>query len=182
MLANYLMARAVEVKIEKLATPLKAMIDTLIQNFLSTWRDRDEYLSGGLKGEVIPGIGVSGRVLMQTLGTDWGRDMVGEDVWVNCLLHRLKYDTLASLSAEVYIVTDVRFDNEAAICDYVIEVERPNHDTDVPEHASEEGVSDEYIDETLVNDSSLEAMADWAHFAVRDFIEMLEEHGGREDT
>jgi hypothetical protein len=39
-------------------------------------------LWGDLKEEVDPRYGVTPRYLMQTLGTEWGRDMVKNDLWV----------------------------------------------------------------------------------------------------
>lgn len=49
--------------------------------------------------------GRSPRYVMQTLGTEWGRDLVASDLWVNaCLQH------CAGFSKSV--ITDVRFPNE----------------------------------------------------------------------
>lgn len=49
------------------------------------------------------------RFLMQSLGTGWGRDMVGEDFWVNIAERKLR--TLPQNSWVVY--DDVRMPNEA---------------------------------------------------------------------
>ena len=47
---------------------------------------------------------------MQTLGTEWGRNMIGPDVWVRLTMHRV--DDLLASGVNV-IIDDVRFDNEA---------------------------------------------------------------------
>jgi hypothetical protein len=45
------------------------------------------------------------RRLLQVFGTEVGRQMLGEDVWVNAAFHQMKPDTK-------YVITDVRFPNE----------------------------------------------------------------------
>src|SRR5690606_24735571 len=51
--------------------------------------------------------GASPRKMMQTLGTDWGRQMIGEDIWVKAF---------ARINAgKQVVVPDVRFENEADI-------------------------------------------------------------------
>lgn len=64
------------------------------------------------KEAVIPAIGVSYRSLCQTLGTEWGREHVHHDLWVNIARHRINvlHDTARSLGV---VFDDVRFDNEA---------------------------------------------------------------------
>ena len=57
------------------ADPLKTMLQVGLD--LS-----EAQLWGDLKEEVDPRYGVTPRYLMQTLGTEWGRDMVKNDLWV----------------------------------------------------------------------------------------------------
>ncbi|MER1974148.1 MAG: hypothetical protein ABS880_10320, partial [Psychrobacter alimentarius] len=54
-----------------------------------------------------PRFGVTVRYLYQTIGTDWGRDMVHGDIWVKAFA-RLN-------DGECLVVPDVRFENEAAL-------------------------------------------------------------------
>ena len=54
--------------------------------------------------------GATPRHAMQTLGTEWGRNMIGPDVWVRLTMHRV--DDLLASGVNV-IIDDVRFDNEA---------------------------------------------------------------------
>lgn len=50
----------------------------------------------------------SGRQLMQSLGTEWGRVVVGPDIWINAVIRE------AGGGEAPIIVDDIRFDNEAA--------------------------------------------------------------------
>jgi hypothetical protein len=52
--------------------------------------------------------GHSGRDLMRSLGTEWGRNIVGENVWIDVLFRELERS-----EAHLTIIDDVRFANEA---------------------------------------------------------------------
>src|SRR5574343_425760 len=58
----------------------------------------------------------SPRRLMQTLGTEWGRKMVSQDVWIRALARCLgMHDLPRSAPAhDRIVITDVRFHDEAA--------------------------------------------------------------------
>ena len=92
------------------------------------------------------------RELMQSLGTEWGRDLVGADVWVFGLKQLLD-----GQKGTTVVIPDVRFENEAALCrkyGYVIHVERPGLPvTDV--HRSEVGIAFHPDDRVILNDGSL---------------------------
>ena len=47
------------------------------------------------------------RYLAQTLGTEWGRELIHPDLWIMCLKYRLQ-KTYSPI-----IIDDVRFENEA---------------------------------------------------------------------
>jgi hypothetical protein len=65
-----------------------------------------------LKNEPIPGLGVSARHLMQTLGTEWGRGLVSPDLWVRLLDMHLGISAGQPVHDRM-VITDVRFPNEA---------------------------------------------------------------------
>lgn len=46
------------------------------------------------------------RQMMQSLGTEWGREMIDEDVWIKALDNRTRHQNL--------IISDVRSENEAS--------------------------------------------------------------------
>ncbi len=86
----------------RFAAPIKAMLKVGLG--LS-----DEQLDGNSKASPIADYGgCSPRVLMQTLGTEWGRRMVHTDIWASAWKRHV-----ASIDGPV-VVDDLRFPNEAA--------------------------------------------------------------------
>lgn len=141
--ANYLMSKYGS-EIRPLASVLKKMLIAM--------GVPEEYIYGDKKEEIIPFLGVTGRFLMQSLGTDWGRNIVGRSIWVNMFLFNLKED-------DNVIVDDVRFPNEADALRKagftLIRINRPSlehQDT----HESERYVNVLCVDADVCNDSSLE--------------------------
>jgi hypothetical protein len=64
--------------------------------------DLDErYLSGELKEQPLPWLGKSPRELMQTLGTEWGRELVAKDLWIR--LARLRLMQLEKIEGEAFL-------------------------------------------------------------------------------
>ena len=57
--------------------------------------------------------GVSHRKLMQSLGTEWGRNMVSNDIWIEVVKQKLESYRFHSEGNGLAIITDVRFANEA---------------------------------------------------------------------
>ena len=51
--------------------------------------------------------GKSIRHAMMTLGTEWGRDMIDENIWVNSLLYRIE-----NSSQKYFVIDDLRMPNE----------------------------------------------------------------------
>ena len=84
------------------AGPIKKMVSAL--------GVEDEYIYGDKKEEVIPNIGVTGRFLLQSLGTQWGRDMVHKDLWTNALFQSSDY--LLAMKHRGVVIDDVRFPSE----------------------------------------------------------------------
>lgn len=92
------------------------------------------------------------RRLLQVLGTEVGRNVFGDDVWVDVLISKLE-------PMDKVVITDVRFPNEAReIHNLAGEIWRINRDGvgAVNEHISEV-IMDEYLfDEIIDNNGSLE--------------------------
>lgn len=130
--------------------PLASTIKKMLMAMGITW----EYIYGSKKDELIPNLGVTGRFLMQSLGTDWGRNMISRSIWVNMFLENLKED-------ESVIVDDVRFPNEAEALKkagfYLIRIDRP-FSTHQDLHESERYVRSLSVDVELCNDSTLEEL------------------------
>ena len=76
------------------ADPMKAMLGVIGVDCSDEAKDlpRNEY-------------GVSTRHMLQTLGTEWGRDGIGSNFWIDVFAR--------SNAGQCVIVPDVRFDNEA---------------------------------------------------------------------
>ncbi len=104
------------------------------------------------KESPLPGLGRSPRQLLQTLGTEWGREHVGEDVWLRIAGRRIA--SLQAAGAAVVVIADVRFPNEAEwIRAQGGEVWRIVREpaTQAAAHASEQGIPPELIDRTIDN-------------------------------
>lgn len=101
-------------------------------------------------------LGRTPRFLMETMGTGWGRDMVDKDYWVNLLSLNARECLAANVSV---VVSDVRYDNEAQLVKdlggEVWHIARGETIYTPSDHSSEAGVSDQYIDFRIINDSTL---------------------------
>jgi hypothetical protein len=106
--------------------------------------------------------GKSLREIYQSLGTEWGRGMVGSDIWIHSGRRRL-----ATLMGDVesgiihgIVLDDVRFSDEASLVrelgGIVIEITRAGIERMA--HASEAGISRELIDFTIGNEGSVEEL------------------------
>ncbi len=69
-----------------------------------------EHVDSPLKEQPIPWLGKSPRQLMQTLGTEWGRAQHPE-IWTLIAGREI---TASRLAGRGVVITDVRFENEAA--------------------------------------------------------------------
>jgi len=134
--ANYL-AKHMNLHKYAFAEPLKTMLKSVFG---------DHFHEGDRSG-ICPETGKSYREMMQTLGTEWGRQLMDENVWVNLVNRRWgeveagchlvneykDYKGHHAKLAEGMILSDVRFDSEAQwIRDHggvILEVVRPVHHT-----------------------------------------------------
>lgn len=87
------------------ADPIYEMVSTITGLLPEDLHDRE------IKELPIDWIGRSPRQLLQTLGTEWGRHCVSETLWVDIAMRRVEQQIAAGRSV---VITDVRFDNEAA--------------------------------------------------------------------
>jgi hypothetical protein len=91
------------------ATPLKQMTVALLKATGMSQGDITEHVYGSRKEDIIPALGVSSRRVQQTLGTEWGRKLIAENLWVDI--------TMAAANAlisngESVVIDDMRFPNE----------------------------------------------------------------------
>lgn len=105
------------VVVRPLAAPIKEMcVDVLGLDPASVYgtdeqKNRPTHVRWHQMGVAGDGTAMSGRQVMQELGTRVFRGLVGEDVWLQCLLRRVaRLDAHAAL----VVVDDVRFPNEVS--------------------------------------------------------------------
>lgn len=149
--ANYLAAQHMLITYA-FAKPLKAALQQMFN--LS-----DEQLNGALKEIPLNGIGKSPRQLMQLLGTEWGRHLVHDDLWM--LLAKQNMDSMVELQDGYlpgFVISDVRFENEAewvrAHGGTIVHLLRPEASAVNP-HISEAGISIQDNDAVIHNNSDL---------------------------
>jgi len=98
--------------------------------------------------------GVTPRRMLQTLGTEWGRDLVHSELWVRIALRK-------AAMAVGAVVSDVRFPNEAqairGLGGVVIRLNRSSATAD-DNHPSEKPLEDRLIDFEIENNGTPEAM------------------------
>jgi hypothetical protein len=116
-------------------------------------KDRD------LKERAIPWLGKSPRELLQTLGTEWGREMVNQGIWITIALRRAAESEREGWNVAI---TDVRFANEAEAIHkaggQVWRVERPGAGLDgaAGEHSSEAGIPEGLVHQVIRNGGTLD--------------------------
>jgi hypothetical protein len=106
------------------------------------------------KERVLPNLGFSWRHAAQTLGTEWGRKHLGDDVWVKFAKH-----WCVNSGHGVVVFTDLRFENEAMFIrkhGLVVHVVGRATDTQLAGHVSEAGVEPLAYDMVILNDSDLD--------------------------
>lgn len=111
----------------------------------------------------------SARYLMQTLGKEWGRDLVSDNLWE---LVAVRFIKKALLVSDV-VVDDCRFDNEAdaihALGGVVIEVMRDGCRPSQA-HESERGLSPSKVDRAILNARDREFLYSYARDAVKEVL------------
>jgi hypothetical protein len=109
--------------------------------------------------EPVPGAGGKTlRQILQTLGTEWGRHMLHNDVWVERLDSRIRQSVVQASrqgSARI-VIQDVREENEVAwVRQYGTLIHIRNPRTEVHDgHSSEDGVDPSLAALCLLNDGT----------------------------
>jgi len=117
-----------------------------------------------LKNQADYKFGRSIRYMLQALGTEWGRELIADDLWIQIAKESIDHQFKQGMNV---VNTDLRFDNECvamkAMGGYVVHIIRPRNvngdislKTGLHEHASNAAIPDEFIDYTIRNDGSLE--------------------------
>lgn len=99
----------------KLADPLKDML----RLFLSVRGLEDDVIERMIEGDLKETPtrylgGKSPRHAMQTLGTEWGRNCLNENIWTEAMMDRIRAVRADEPWRDI-VIDDVRFENEAAL-------------------------------------------------------------------
>lgn len=141
------------------ADPLYRAVETITGVPVERLRDRRT------KEEPIEWIGRSPRQLLQTLGTEWGRQMVRDDLWIQIAMQKVVRCQAALRGRGGVAITDCRFDNEAVAIKgaggVIWRVERRSSclASDTARHSSEAGVADYLVDAVVDNGGTLHDLA-----------------------
>lgn len=134
------------------ADPIRAMLGSLGAFPASDLVDRDT------KEVVIGWLGKSPRQMAQTLGTEWGRELVHPQLWV--LMAQRRWEA-AQAAGEDLVITDVRFENEVlwvkAQGGQVIALERSGAAA-VSAHASEQFDISAVADVVISNNGTIDEL------------------------
>jgi hypothetical protein len=131
--ADYLVARYGFEKIS-FATIMKKMLAVA---GLPEPTNRDD------KEKLVEGFPFTWRHAAQTIGTEWGRMCLEEDIWVKLTMNSLD-------DSKDYVVSDVRFDNEAsAILAKGGIIKLTGREVDL--HSSAAHISEKGLQETLIS-------------------------------
>lgn len=125
-----------------------------------------DYLDGALKEEPCPLLGgASARHAMQTLGTEWGRNLIHPDLWILIWRARVKECSLV-------VVDDVRFPNEAeailSLGGAIWRVSRPGCDGNG--HISESYVDRLSVSQEILNNGTTDWLRRQVDVIVREFV------------
>lgn len=104
--------------------------------------------------------GKSPREVMQSFGTDWGRNMIHPDIWVKHTMRNIR--KLLDENFKV-VITDVRYNNEAQMIrdlgGEIWKIDRPDNPFKIDTlHCSENGIADDHIDLTIKNHSDIDKL------------------------
>lgn len=144
------------------AEPMKTMLKSVF----------GDHFHEGDRAGICPEAGVSYRYLMQTLGTEWGRNLINQGLWVNLVEKKweeVKRQTARPVGDGVrgywtpkgLVLSDVRFDSEAKwIKDrggWLIEVVRDGA-AGAGDHVSEQGLKEYKARLCIHNNGTLEQL------------------------
>lgn len=157
--ADHLVARGwVRVKF---ADPLKDMMRALLAASGMTPAEIERRIEGDLKEQPEPMLaGRTPRYAMQTIGTEWGRDLIGSGLWIGIaeaqILRRLQ-------AGQNVVIDDCRFDNEADVVRRLggLIVELQGRGGIAGAHQSERGVQPDLVHH---NDGTLAELRGWVDY------------------
>ncbi|WP_443699403.1 deoxynucleotide monophosphate kinase family protein [Pseudomonas sp.] len=136
-----------------------AFADPLRDGLMAIFNLDPSDFEGDRKEQPLAWLERSPRQLMQSMGTEWARNTVHPDVWVKLAEQNLDYMTKALGAVLGFVVSDVRFENEAHLIrrkgGTVIHIGRDDAQAVNP-HISEAGVAVRQDDLILRNNGTVD--------------------------
>jgi hypothetical protein len=114
------------------------------------------------KERPIEWLGKSPRELLQTLGTEWGRDTIRDDIWIAIAMRQAAKILEYQKGNGGVCLTDVRFANEAEAIKaaggvvWMVTRSAACLSPEAAMHSSEAGIPGHLIDDVIANGGSLE--------------------------
>lgn len=135
------------------AEPIYRMLNSLpyLEHLRSQMDDKEKESDNGFYG-------ISPRRMLQTLGTEWGRNQINQNLWIWLMEDKInrKIDVLRH---GAFVISDLRFTNEAEWVrkqgGLVVRIHR-NHELGVSRHVSEDGFPLRAQDVRISNDGTIE--------------------------
>lgn len=140
-------------RVVSFAKPLRNALMVILESVGVTHERAYAYLTDK-KEEVIPELGVTGRHLLRTIGTGWGREMVHPDIWVMCARRSLQ-------TSNPIVIDDLRLPNEAELVQemggetWLVTSNRPGFNPPDASHSSDSALVGWSFDRHLRNDGTL---------------------------
>jgi len=138
------------------AEPIKKMATEFIMSFGYSKEQAVRFVWAS-KEEAIPAIKATARHILQTLGTEWGRNCISSEIWLDCMMSRVT-SHLKDGDCKI-VIDDVRFQNEAELIKKmggeVWMIVRPSAQRNTT-HESE-GALDKWesFDQVIINDGTI---------------------------
>ncbi|MER8422485.1 hypothetical protein [Mesorhizobium sp. M1403] len=144
----------------KFSGPLKAMLRAFYDSVgLKDPNEVERRIEGDLKE--VPDLYLNGatpRHAMQTLGSEWGRGLMSDDFWIRSWERKVD-----SVMGPV-VTDDCRFENEAeavmAAGGEVVRLHPKVYRRGTSSHASESGISSDWVNHVVTNDGSIADLQD----------------------
>lgn len=145
----------------KFADPLKDMIRALLASSGMQAAEIERRIEGDLKERPEPVLGGrTPRYAMQTIGTEWGRDIMVPDLWIGIARARILQHLQAGRDV---VIDDCRFENEADLINELggLIVEVQGRGGIAGAHQSEQGVR---ASVRCLNDGTIDELHGWLDY------------------
>jgi hypothetical protein len=164
----------------KFASALKNMLAAHLAYCGATREEVHRMLEGDLKEQPCDYLcGRTPRHAMQTLGTEWGRDLIGDKIWLDAIGRKIDMYSGAEAQTPI-VIDDLRFPNEWDYLDtkqniktFFYRIIRKGEEY-VGGHASEKGLRDHTPFQLLINFAK--SAEEFERFAVDLILSDIEEY------